>query len=291
MEQPRTTKQKGSSNAAAPSAEASAKRPSPPLHFVLRTEHEAQLYALSPPSAGAAPEIIKDDRLRLEDPEVVEFSADGRLGAVAHEKGVAVVECEEEWAVRHSLPEADVTALSFSPRGTFLLTLARLPSARVGQPTPIPEKGNLCVWDTRSGHLLAHFLHKKSALDAWPVIRWSEDEEIAAKMVSNEIQFFFGGNFGQVTKRIKLDGVSNFAFAPGALPPVVAAFVPEKKGGPGQVSIFKYPAVDHASAGTRAPCISDKNTTPMFADSSGPYGTSPGKFHVAHLPARSSTSP
>jgi uncharacterized protein with WD repeat len=102
-----------------------------------------------------------------EDPEVVEFSADGRLGAVAHEKGVAVVECEEEWAVRHSLPEADVTALSFSPRGTFLLTLARLPSARVGQPTPIPEKGNLCVWDTRSGHLLAHFLHKKSALDAW----------------------------------------------------------------------------------------------------------------------------
>jgi hypothetical protein len=162
---------------------------------------------------------------------VVEFSADGRLGAVAHGKGVAVADCGEGWAVRHNLPETDVAALSFSPRGSFLLTLARLPSARVGQPTPVPEKGNLCVWDTRSGHLLAHFLHKKSALDAWyihtrpapprhasaprllpralspsrthpptgpsarPVIRWSEDEEIAAKMVTNEIQFFFGSNF------------------------------------------------------------------------------------------------
>lgn len=102
-----------------------------------------------------------------EGPHVVEFSADGRLGAVAHGKGVALVDCGEGWAVRHNLPETDVAALSFSPRGSFLLTLARLPSARVGQPTPVPEKGNLCVWDTRSGHLLAHFLHKKSALDAW----------------------------------------------------------------------------------------------------------------------------
>lgn len=246
----------GGAVGASQSAEAPSRRALGPttLHFVLRTEHEAQLYALQAPpsSAGStgpsAPEIAKDDRLRLEGPHVVEFSADGRLGAVAHGKGVAVADCGEGWAVRHNLPETDVAALSFSPRGSFLLTLARLPSARVGQPTPVPEKGNLCVWDTRSGHLLAHFLHKKSALDAWPVIRWSEDEEIAAKMVTNEIQFFFGSNFDQVTKRIRLEGVSNFAFAPGTLPPVVAAFVPEKKGGPGQASIYKYPAVDQPVA-------------------------------------------
>jgi uncharacterized protein with WD repeat len=54
----------------------------------------------------------------------------------------------------------------------------------------------------------------------------------------------------QVTKRIRLEGVSNFAFAPGTLPPVVAAFVPEKKGGPGQASIYKYPAVDQPVAST-----------------------------------------
>jgi len=247
----------GGAVGASQSAEAPSRRALGPttLHFVLRTEHEAQLYALQAPPSSAAgstapssPEITKDDRLRLEDPHVVEFSVDGRLGAVAHGKGVAVVDCGEGWAVRHNLPETDVAALSFSPRGSFLLTLARLPSARVGQPTPVPEKGNLCVWDTRSGHLLAHFLHKKSALDAWPVVRWSEDEEIAAKMVTNEIQFFFGSNFDQVTKRIRLEGVSNFAFAPGTLPPVVAAFVPEKKGGPGQASIYKYPAVDQPVA-------------------------------------------
>jgi translation initiation factor 2A len=104
------------------------------------------------------------------------------------------------------------------------------------------------VWDTRSGDLLAHFFHKKSALDAWPVIRWSEDEQTAAKMVSNEIQFFSGSNFGQVTRRIRLEGVTNFAFAPGACPPVVAAFVPERQGGPGQARIFKYPAVDQPIA-------------------------------------------
>jgi hypothetical protein len=59
-----------------------------------------------------------------------------------------------------------------------------------------------------------------------------------------------------VTKRIRLEGVSNFAFAPGTLPPVVAAFVPEKKGGPGQASIYKYPAVDQPVASTSPPATS-----------------------------------
>lgn len=74
-QQQQQRKQRGGGGAAgtSQSVEAPSRRAPGPttLHFVLRTEHEAQLYALQAPlsSAGStapsAPEITKDDRLRL----------------------------------------------------------------------------------------------------------------------------------------------------------------------------------------------------------------------------------
>ncbi len=58
--------------------------------------------------------------------ELVESSGDGSLIAVAEDKQVSIYEVDT-CQVRQTLPHADVMALAFSPKNTFVLTFARLP--------------------------------------------------------------------------------------------------------------------------------------------------------------------
>lgn len=90
-----------------------------------------------------------------------------------------------------------------------------------------------------------------------------------------------------VTRRIKQDGLANFAFAPGTLPPIIAAFVPEKKGGPGQARIFKYPAIEQPVAGIfsilRCVFFFPRTSHPFRSVPSTPKGKTLWKAQTAKL--------
>jgi translation initiation factor 2A len=74
-------------------------------------------------------------------------------------------------------------------------------------------------------------------------VLWSDDESLAARMVSSEVQFFAGDELKSIVGRIKLDNVTQFSFAPNgsAKAQVVATFSPEKKGSAALCRLFRYP--------------------------------------------------
>ncbi len=78
--------------------------------------------------------------------------------------------------------------------------------------------------------------------EAWPCIRWSEDEAIAARRVTNEIHFWMGGSVsGNAVKKYRVENVVDFSLAPGRGAYHFAAFIGERKGSPAEVKLFKYP--------------------------------------------------
>merc|ERR1719424_2654726 len=106
-----------------------------------------------------------------------------------------------------SLPRPSVRALAFSPRGTYLLTWEKL-SEGVAE--------NLRLWRAADGSFFA-------------------------RAVSNEVHCFDGAAPSQtVAQRLRVPGVSNFAIAPAGSPPLVATFVPEGKGAPATVRLWRH---------------------------------------------------
>ncbi|RHY72180.1 hypothetical protein DYB30_009125 [Aphanomyces astaci] len=81
--------------------------------------------------------------------------------------------------------------------------------------------GNLIVWDTTSGSIIARF---------------------SQKTYSREVQVFNGRAIGAGSiGNIALENAASFSVAPGGLPYKIAVFVPEKKGKPASVRIFPFP--------------------------------------------------
>ncbi|RHZ28162.1 hypothetical protein DYB31_002271 [Aphanomyces astaci] len=83
------------------------------------------------------------------------------------------------------------------------------------------SSGNLIVWDTTSGSIIARF---------------------SQKTYSREVQVFNGRAIGAGSiGNIALENAASFSVAPGGLPYKIAVFVPEKKGKPASVRIFPFP--------------------------------------------------
>lgn len=167
---------------------------------------------------------------------------DGKLVAVITAQNV-VIHNSDTGAVVHTLAQPGVAKLLFSPKNNFLLTWERWTKEKQAA-----NKGNLIIWDLKTGEQAANFIQKTVDDETWPPIRWTDDEAISARMVSTEIQFFAGSQWSRASHALKLPGVTHFSLAPQASPPLVAAFVPAKAGKPGSVKIFRYPNFERGLA-------------------------------------------
>ena len=164
-----------------------------------------------------------------------EYSADGRFLAVVEEGALRVLDAVSG-AVLLDQPRPQVQALSLSPRGSFLLTWER--SQQEGS-----DIGNLQIWRVSPAELVCHYAQKALGEKAlWPAVRWSADEAIAFRLVTNEVHFFDGQAPTQQAKhKLRIEGVLQCALAPGGPPYRLATFVPEKKGAPATVRLWQYP--------------------------------------------------
>ena len=161
-------------------------------------------------------------------------SADGRLLAVVEEAAVRVLDAESGAEVM-SVPRPQVQALSLSPKGSFLLTWEKLVEGE--------KTGNLMVWATATGELVTHYVCKVlGEKSLWPLLKWSDDEAVAYRLVSNEMHFFDGhAPTQQAVHKLRVEGIAKCALAPGVGPEHhVATFVPEKKGAPAVVRLWKH---------------------------------------------------
>jgi translation initiation factor 2A len=90
--------------------------------------------------------------------------------------------------------------------------------------------------------VIGKFLQKAIQEDAWPCIRWTTDESIAARRVTNELQFWVGASVhGHPVQKLRIENISDFSLSPSKGVYFVAAFIAEKKGSPAEVRLYKYP--------------------------------------------------
>ncbi|XP_064456682.1 eukaryotic translation initiation factor 2A-like [Ornithodoros turicata] len=165
----------------------------------------------------------------------IAFSKDGKLFAWNTQEKVYVVSLPSlEKRLEVDLPRTQ--AMAFSPKGT-VLALWQLYTA---------QKENLHLLDTKDGRTLASFVHKKQS-DWQP--QWSEDEEICARGVNNEVLVFENNAFEKPSTKLHLQKMSEFSLAPGGKPYHMACLVPGSKGQPSFVRVFCHPHFDGPNAG------------------------------------------
>ncbi|XP_033118259.1 eukaryotic translation initiation factor 2A-like [Anneissia japonica] len=195
----------------------------------------------------APPEEEEEEASRIQYPispskfsKVCIFSQDGSLFAWCDGKCVSVLETRTG-KVLHIIQKPKTTALSFSPRGSYLATWE---TYIVTKDVP-PGTANFHLWHVKSGELVTSFVHKKLA--NW-MPQWSEDETICSRDVNNEVMFYEVPNFKQAANRLILEKVSNCFISPGESPFKIAAYVPGSKGAPSFVRMFKYPNLNAVGA-------------------------------------------
>ena len=163
-----------------------------------------------------------------------EYSADGSVLAVVEKEGVRVLRAEGG-AELFSIPRPQVQALALSPKGTFLLTWERLKEGE--------ELGNLRVWRVATGEVACAWHQKVLGEKAlWPAIHWSTDEELAYRLVSNEVHFFDGQNPShEASHKLRVPNILQCSIEPTSAPHHVASFVPEKNGAPAVLRLWQHP--------------------------------------------------
>ncbi|KAF2237390.1 translation initiation factor eIF-2A [Viridothelium virens] len=172
------------------------------------------------------------------------YSPDGRFFAWASPEQVSVVDASTGYLVTN-LPAENVYELGFSPLGTFIITWQR--PSKDGEGNAVK---NLKVWRTIDDNagaggqrsVVGQFVQKSQT--GWN-LQYTSDEQYCARCVTNEIQFYQSGDLGTVWNKLRVEGVSDFAVAPGS-DHSVAVFIPERKGQPAAVKVYKIPQFDTA---------------------------------------------
>ncbi|XP_072329950.1 eukaryotic translation initiation factor 2A isoform X1 [Scyliorhinus torazame] len=161
------------------------------------------------------------------------FSKDGSLFAWCNGETVNIVGTLDGQLL-HTLDLPRVALLAFSPQSHVLVTWQPYITSK-NNPQGEP---NLQIWDLKTGQCLKSFFQKK--MQGWCPC-WSDDENICARNVNNEVQFFEGNEFGKITNKLHLQKVSDFALSLGPQPCKVAVYVPGSKGAPSFVRLYQYP--------------------------------------------------
>ncbi len=155
------------------------------------------------------------------------YSPCGRYFAWVSADGVAVADASAGHLVA-SLAIPNVFELGFSPRGSFLSTWERPAKDDNGDATK-----NLKVWRTIDPSAspdgqqqpVGRFVQKSQA--GWN-LQYTADERFCARMVTNEVQFYDSNDLATVWNKLRVEGVADFALAPGQAHSV-AVFIPERK--------------------------------------------------------------
>ncbi|KAL9131891.1 MAG: hypothetical protein Q9217_000251 [Psora testacea] len=143
-----------------------------------------------------------------------------------------------------TLPAQNVFELGFSPYGTFIITWQRPSKDDKGDAVRnlkvwrVAEGAPIAVEDERS--VVGRFVQKSAT--GWN-LQYTHDERFCARVVTNEVQFYESRNLATVWKKLRVEGVTDFAISPGKNH-AIAIFVPERKGLPAAVKVFTVPDFD-----------------------------------------------
>ncbi|KAK6378916.1 hypothetical protein LTS17_006619 [Exophiala oligosperma] len=144
-------------------------------------------------------------------------------------------------AIISTLPAENVFELGFSPLGTYIITWQRPSKDENGDAVK-----NLKVWLVIDEKALAEGVEKESVArfvqksqTGWN-LQYTQDEEFCARVVTNEVQIYQSHDLTTVWNKIRVEGVADFAVSPGKSH-TIAVFVPERKGQPAAVRVYKVP--------------------------------------------------
>lgn len=192
-----------------------------PLQFATRTQKAIGLFDAAPVYQPVSGFAKPEGNLRC-----CIYSPCGRYFAYASNEGVSIVDASQG-PVLASLPISNVQELAFSPLGSFLSTWERPPKDEAGDATK-----NLKIWRTvedlgegAERKPLGSFVQK--AQSGWN-LQYTADERFCARLVTNEVQFYESTDLTTVWNKLRAEGVSDFAIAPGQNQNV-AIFIPGRK--------------------------------------------------------------
>ncbi|TPX18140.1 uncharacterized protein E0L32_002649 [Thyridium curvatum] len=204
-----------------------------PLQFAYRTQKAIGVFDADPVYQALAGFAKPEGNLRC-----CIYSPCGRYFAWATNEVVCVVDASIG-SVLTSLVIPNVFELGFSPRGTYLSTWERPAKDEAGDATK-----NFKVWRTvedlpEGAEKQPHGQFVQKSQSGWN-LQYTDDEAFCARLVTNEVQFYESGDLRTVWNKLRVEGVTNFAVAPGRTHSV-AVFVPERKGQPAAVKVFNVP--------------------------------------------------
>ena len=192
-----------------------------PLQFAYRTQKAIGLFDAEPVYEPVPGFVKPEGNLRC-----CVYSPCGRYFAYASNEGVNVVDASVG-GVLASFPIPNVQELAFSPHGSFLSTWERPAKDEAGDATK-----NFKIWRTveelpggAERAPLGSFVQKSQT--GWN-LQYTADEKFCARLVTNEVQFYQSDDLRTVWNKLRVEGVSDFAIAPGQNQNV-AVFVPERK--------------------------------------------------------------
>ncbi|KAK8020026.1 hypothetical protein PG990_005164 [Apiospora arundinis] len=204
-----------------------------PLQFAYRTQKAIGVTDAAPVYAPLPGFTKPEGNLRC-----CVYSPCGRYIAWATTDTVAIVDASSA-QVLATISVVNVFEVAFSPRGSFFSTWERPGKDESGDATK-----NLKIWRTiedvpegSQKEPIGKFVQKSPT--GWN-LQYTSDEKFCARSVTNEVQFFQSHDFSTVWNKLRVEGLTDFALAPGQSHNV-AVFVPERKGMPAAVKVFNVP--------------------------------------------------
>lgn len=192
------------------------------LQFAYRTQKTIGVFDAAPAYKPLAGFTQPEGNLRCS-----AYSPCGRFFSWASPESITVVDASTGFLVV-SIPIANVYDLDFSPLGTYLITWERPAKDDAGDATK-----NLKIWRTLEDAVegsqkkaVGSFVQKQQG--GWN-LQYSADEQYCARLVTNEVQFFKSHDLVTVWNKLRVEGATSFALAPGSQNHAVAVFVPERK--------------------------------------------------------------
>lgn len=192
-----------------------------PLQLAYRTQKAIGIIDAAPVYAELAGFAKPEGNLRC-----CVYSPCGRYLVWTSSERVCVVDASSG-AVLTTIALANVFDVAFSPLGNFLSTWERPAKDEAGDATK-----NFKIWRTLEDlpegaekTPLGQYVQKSQT--GWN-LQYTYDEKFCARIVTNEVQFFQSDDLRTVWNKLRVEGVADFALAPGQSHNV-AVFVPERK--------------------------------------------------------------
>jgi len=187
----------------------------------------------APPDFAIHPSFPHDESKAV---KVMAWSVDGSMLAWSNMTNVkvAAVGPDRKWSVLLTLEQPKVYCLAWSPRGGMLATWEQYTTTAGKAPEP-----NLHLFLVSTGEKVKSFFQKK--MGGWCPM-WTSEERYCSRMVSNEVQFYEGGNFDTIAHKLHLAKVEGYSLSPTASKAChLVAYVPGAKGGPSTCRLYQFP--------------------------------------------------